>query len=147
MGRSPVASITVHRRVAWNETDAAGHNHFSAAFRWLEETEHELLHLLEFPAELIDRIPRVHIEIDYSARLYFGEEIEVTVSVARVGKTSCTFDMHVTHDGGQTAAKASYVVVNASSTTAGAAPWSAETRALLESTQHFEVAAKTITIG
>ena len=37
------ASIEVRRRVAWNETDAAGHNHFTAVFRWIEEAEHSLM--------------------------------------------------------------------------------------------------------
>lgn len=135
-----MTSITVHRRVAWNETDAAGHNHFSAAFRWLEEAEHDLLRLIGFENNMIDRIPRVHIEIDYSARLYFGEEIAVTVSVVKVGNSSVTLSMVVTHDGGQNAVTANYVVVNASSTTEGAAPWTPEIRDLLENGKHYEVA-------
>jgi acyl-CoA thioester hydrolase len=142
-----VTSITVHRRVAWNETDAAGHNHFSAAFRWLEEAEHDLLRLIGFDNNLIDRIPRVHIEIDYSARLYFGEEIAVTVTVVKVGTTSATLSMLVTHDGGKEAVKASYVVVNASSTTQGSASWTPETRELLAGQKHFEVAAQATSIG
>ncbi len=142
-----MTSITVHRKVAWNETDAAGHNHFSAAFRWLEEAEHDMLRLIEVESDLIDRIPRVHIEIDYSARLYFGEEIAVTVSVVKVGKTSCTLSMVVTHDGGKDAVKANYVVVNASSATEGSAPWSEKTRELLESGKHFEVATESTLIG
>lgn len=36
------AKIVQHRTLAWAETDAAGHNHFSAALRWLEEAEHLL---------------------------------------------------------------------------------------------------------
>ena len=142
-----MTSITVHRRVAWNETDAAGHNHFSAAFRWLEEAEHDMLRLIGVERDLIDRIPRVHIEIDYSARLYFGEEIAVTVSVVKVGNSFATLSMLVTHDGGKDAVKASYVVVNASSTTEGSAPWTQETRELLESGQHLEVAPKASSIG
>ena len=47
------------------------------------EAEHDLLRLIGFENNLIDRIPRVHIDIDYSARLYFGEEIAVTVTVAK----------------------------------------------------------------
>lgn len=142
-----MTSITVHRRVAWNETDAAGHNHFAAAFRWLEEAEHDMLRMLGVDSDLIDRIPRVHIEIDYSARLYFGEEIAVTVSVLKVGNTSATLTMLVTHDGGKDAVKASYVVVNASGTTEGSAPWTKETREQLESGQHFEVSPKASSIG
>lgn len=142
-----MTSITVHRRVAWNETDAAGHNHFSAAFRWLEEAEHDMLRLIGVESDLIDRIPRVHIEIDYSARLYFGEEIAVTVSVVKVGNTSCTLNMRVTHDGGKDAVKADYVVVNASSTTESSAPWTEGTRELLEGGKHFEVTMQSRLIG
>lgn len=142
-----MTSITVRRRVAWNETDAAGHNHFSAAFRWLEEAEHEMMRSLGVSSDLIDRIPRVHIDIDYLDRLYFGEEIIVTVSVTKVGRSSCSLSMLVTHGEGKEAIKANYVIVNASSTTAGSAQWSDETRNLLESGKQFEVTPDISLIG
>ena len=117
--------------MAWNETDAAGHNHFAAAFRWLEEAEHELLRSVGMPTEEIARIPRVHIDIDYKDRLYFGQKIAVQVTVVKVGTSSCTYDFQVRTDEGVIAVSGSLVVVHASSTSEGSAPWPADIRAAL----------------
>ena len=131
MSESTGTSVIVHRLVAWNETDAAGHNHFAAAFRWLEEAEHELLRSVGMPTEEIARIPRVHIDIDYKDRLYFGQEIIVEVAVIKVGTSSCTYDFQVRTEAGVIAVSGSMVVVHASSTSEGSAPWPADIRAAL----------------
>jgi len=131
VSESTGTSVIVHRLVAWNETDAAGHNHFAAAFRWLEEAEHELLRSVGMPTEEIARIPRVHIDIDYKDRLYFGQEIVVQVTVTKVGTSSCTYDFQVRTDQGVVAVSGSLVVVHASSTSEGSAPWPADIRAAL----------------
>ena len=117
------ASIEVRRRVAWNETDAAGHNHFTAVFRWLEEAEHSLFRALEAETAMIARIPRVHIDVDFHDRLYFGEVIDVRVGVVRVGTSSCAFEFEVRKADGTRAISGSYVIVHASGTTSGAEPW------------------------
>lgn len=133
MSESAGSSVIVHRLVAWNETDAAGHNHFAAAFRWLEEAEHALLRSVGMPVEEIARIPRVHIDIDYKDRLYFGQEIAVQVAVAKVGTSSCTYAFEVRTEAGVVAVSGTLVVVHASSTSEGAAPWPPEIRdALLD---------------
>jgi acyl-CoA thioester hydrolase len=131
VSESTGTSVIVHRLVAWNETDAAGHNHFAAAFRWLEEAEHELLRSVGMPTEEIARIPRVHIDIDYKDRLYFGQEIIVEVAVIKVGTSSCTYDFQVRTEAGVIAVSGSMVVVHASSTSEGSAPWPADIRAAL----------------
>ncbi len=125
--------IVVHRTVAWNETDAAGHNHFSAAFRWMEEAEHALYAGLSLDPSIIDRVPRVHIDIDYAARLYYGEPITVRVAVTRVGTSSCSLEFQIRKDDGAVAISGTYVIVHAASTTEGSAPWPADIRAALTS--------------
>lgn len=117
------ASIIVWRRVAWNETDAAGHNHFTAVFRWIEEAEHVLFRSIGVEASMIPRIPRVHFEVDYFDRLYFDELIEVRVGVAKVGTSSCQFGFDVRKADGGRAIGGGYVIVHASGTASGAAPW------------------------
>lgn len=117
------ASIIVWRRVAWNETDAAGHNHFTAVFRWIEEAEHVLFRSIGVEASMIPRIPRVHFEVDYFDRLYFDELIEVRVGVAKVGTSSCHFGFDVRKADGGRAISGSYVIVHASGTASGATPW------------------------
>ena len=131
MSQGRGSSITVRRVVAWNETDAAGHNHFAAAFRWLEEAEHSLLRELGIPAEHISRLPRVHIDIDYKDRLFFGQEIDVEVTVVKVGLSSCTYEFGVRTADGVIAVSGSLVVVNASTTSSGSAPWPESLRAAL----------------
>lgn len=130
------AAVTVRRTVAWHETDAAGHNHFTAAFRWMEEAEHRLYRALGIGPSMVDIIPRVHIEIDYRDRLFFGEEIEVTLGVVSVGRTSCRFAMQVRTERGE-AISSRHVIVHAASTTEGSAPWPDDVRAALESGARF----------
>jgi len=134
------AAIEVHRTVAWNETDAAGHNHFSAAFRWLEEAEHQMWRLIGFTPERIARIPRVHIDVDYAQRLYFGQEITVRVDIRKVGRTSCTLGLDVRAPDGSSAITGSYVIVHAASTTDGSEPWPAELVPIMESDTCWKVA-------
>ena len=127
------SSVIVHRLVEWSETDAAGHNHFAAAFRWLEEAEHALLRSVGVPVDEIARIPRVHIDIDYKDRLYFGQEIAVRVTVVKVGTSSCTYEFEVCTGAGLVAVSGNLVVVHASSTSEGSAPWPQDIRdALLD---------------
>ena len=116
------ASITMRRLVAWHETDAAGHNHFTAAFRWMEEAEHRLYRVLGIGTTMVDVIPRVHIEVDYRDRLFFGEAIDVTVGVISVGRSSARFAFGVRTVRGE-AISGSYVIVHAAGTTEGSAPW------------------------
>ena len=127
------ASIAVRRRVAWNEPDAAGHNHFTAVFRWIEEAEHSLLRSMGADTAMIARIPRVHIDVDYHDRLYFGEVIDVRVGVVRVGTSSCAFVFEVCKADGVRAISGNYVIVHASGTASGAEPWPAAMRETLAS--------------
>lgn len=124
------ATITMRRLVAWHETDAAGHNHFTAAFRWMEEAEHRLYRRLGIGTTMVDVIPRVHIEVDYRDRLFFGEAIDVTVGVISVGRSSARFAFGVRTDRGE-AISGSYVIVHAAGTTQGSAPWPDAVRAAL----------------
>ncbi len=133
------AMIKMHRRLAWNETDAAGHNHFSAAFRWMEEAEHELLFQLGITESLIDRVPRVHIEIDYTARILFNEAVVVTVAVEKLGSASCTFAFSVEKADGTRAASGKYITVHTSGTTEGSEPWPDDIREKLGAPVVIEV--------
>ena len=133
------SGIRMHRSVTWDETDAAGHNHFAAAFRWLEEAEHALMRALGVEPADMGRFPRVHIEIDYKDRLLYGQDIVVEVSVARLGRSSCTYLFVVRSGEGAVAIEGTYVVVHASSTTEGSAPWPDDLRLAMQSGARFEV--------
>lgn len=129
--------MVVHRRLEWAETDAAGHHHFTVVMRWIEEAEHELYRALGVGAQMIDRVPRVHLEVDYSARIFYGEQVIVTVGVAKVGRSSCTFEFTVDRADGGRAASGNYTVVFVASTTDGAEPWPDQVRSALVSESQF----------
>jgi acyl-CoA thioester hydrolase len=135
------ARLTMRRRLRWDETDAAGHNHFSSAVRWLEESEHALWRELGL-VDYVPRVPRVHLEIDYRARVWFDQPLEVTVGVIRVGETSCTFAFSTVVVGGEpddpaasreVSSEGRVVVVHAPDPRGGAQPWPDDVRSLLES--------------
>lgn len=124
------ARVTMRRRLAWAETDAAGHNHFSVAVRWLEEAEHLLWRSLGL-SSMVPHVPRVHIEVDYHRRIWFEEEVEVTVGVIALGRSSLKLGFEVRTADGTLAQSGRHTVVHAPDAAAGAQPWPDEARTLL----------------
>jgi acyl-CoA thioester hydrolase len=124
------ARVTMRRHLAWAETDAAGHNHFSVAVRWLEEAEHLLWRSLGL-SSMVPHVPRVHMEVDYHRRIWFDEEVEVTVGVITVGRSSLQLGFEVRAVDGTLAQSGRHTVVHAPDASAGAQPWSDEARTLL----------------
>ena len=121
------ATVTVQRRVEWPDTDAAGHYHHSTVVRWVEAAEavlYERLGLLE----LFGRIPRVHYQVDYRARLWFGDLVEVTIAVAELGRTSINYDFEVRR-GENVAAVGTMVAVSSDPSDGGTVPWPDDVRA------------------
>src|SRR3954452_2202008 len=85
-------------RVRWVDTDAGGRIHFTAAFRWAEAAELELYRKLDL-LEQVPHLPRRHVEAEFHRVLVFDDEIDVTISVARLGTTSIGYDWQITRDG------------------------------------------------
>lgn len=119
------ARIVIRRRVAWRQTDAAGHFHFSSAVEWLEEAEHELYRSLGLGTGLVPGVPRVHLELDYRERLWFGQEIDIEVGVVRIGRSSLTLAFGVRTLEGTTAVEGTYVIVHSPDPHGGSEPWPA----------------------
>jgi|SRR5882724_10373580 len=105
-------SVVVHRRVEWHDTDAAGHHHHGAVLRWVESAETVLLER-RGATELYGRAPRVHYEVDYRNRLYYGQIVQIELTVARVGEKSVRYSFKVC-SGDVVAATGSLVMVMAS---------------------------------
>jgi acyl-CoA thioester hydrolase len=84
-------------RVNFVDTDLSGRIHYTAAMRYFEAAEHALMRAvtitLDEPRTLL---PRVHVEADFKAMLAWEDEIDCTVRVAHVGRTSITFVFEVT---------------------------------------------------
>jgi acyl-CoA thioester hydrolase len=119
-------SVVVHRTVEWHDTDAAGHHHHGAVLRWVESAESELLRQLGV-ADLFGRIPRVHYEVDYRARLWHGQEIQVELAVVKVSERSVRYEFAV-RAGEVLAATGNMVITMAAPDSPRAVAWSPEVR-------------------
>jgi acyl-CoA thioester hydrolase len=97
------ASIVVKRRIQWADTDASGWYHNTAALRLIEEAENVLMDRLGILHDVISRVPRVHISIDFRRVLRFWDEVEVAIRVEDVGDSSITYGFEMRHDGAVTA--------------------------------------------
>lgn len=80
-------------RVAWADTDASGRIHFTAAFRWAEAAEHDLLRSLGH--SFGGSFPRVDVQATYRAPLRFCDEFEVALGVIKVGRTSVGYTWEI----------------------------------------------------
>jgi 4-hydroxybenzoyl-CoA thioesterase/acyl-CoA thioester hydrolase len=100
-----MAPFTTRRRVEFRDTDAAGIVHFSAFFFWMESVEHELLRaagvaVMDRGADGVDASwPRVSASCDYLSAVRFGDELEISVSVEAIGRSSVTYAFECAHDG------------------------------------------------
>jgi acyl-CoA thioester hydrolase len=121
--------VTVERRVEWHDTDAAGHQHYSAILRWAEDAEAELLRQRGL-AWLFGRTPRVRHEVTYRGRLWFGETTSTRLWIDDVGRTSLRYGFEVSGPNGA-AADGVVVVVHAEPESPSATPWPEEVRAAL----------------
>lgn len=89
-------AFTTSRRVEFADTDMAGLIHFSCFYRYMEEVEHAFLRSLgRRVIETQDdgttvSWPRVSAECTFHAPAHFEDELEVRLSVTRIGKSSLT---------------------------------------------------------
>jgi acyl-CoA thioester hydrolase len=89
-------SVTIQRRVAWIDTDAAGIWHHSVIIRWLEEAEAELHRGLGIIGETFGATPRVRTEFEFSVPVKFDDVVDITLTVLSLGTTSITYELEVT---------------------------------------------------
>jgi acyl-CoA thioester hydrolase len=106
-----VVEQILETRVAWVDTDAGGRMHFTAAFRWAEEAETELMRRMGLPRERWGHFPRRKVEAEYLKVLRFDDEIEVRLRVDNVGRTSVTYAWTIAK-GGEAHIKGHHTVVH-----------------------------------
>lgn len=92
--------VTQARSVRFQDVDAAGTIYFPKVLEYFSDAYVELLGRagLDVPAILRARTwaaPIVHAEADYLRPLFFGDEANVDVALARVGKTSVTYGYRI----------------------------------------------------
>ncbi|MCX7523295.1 thioesterase family protein [Microbacterium sp. STN6] len=88
--------VSVPLRVQWVDTDAGGRIHFTAAFRWAELAEHELLRAVG--ATDLTQFPRRHVEATFHRPLRFDDQFELQIEATRVGSSSVTYAWRAMRD-------------------------------------------------
>src|SRR3954447_1744808 len=71
------ASIVIHRRIEWMDTDAAGIYHWTTAFRPAEAAEAALHTALGFAGITFGATPRVNVQANFQRSLKFNDEVDV----------------------------------------------------------------------
>ena len=84
------------RFVHWQDTDTAGIIHFTNYFRYMEEAETEFfrslgIQKLKDPPFDTVLCPRVSASCDFIKTVAFGDELDVHLSVAKIGRSSIGF--------------------------------------------------------
>jgi acyl-CoA thioester hydrolase len=109
------------------DTDAAGHHHNTAVVRYVEAAEAALIRDCGITG-YFGAAPRVRYEVDFTAPLWFGQEVTTVLAVERVGTSSVTFRFEVW--GEETdrqpralAAAGRYVTAHVPAGRRGAVPW------------------------
>lgn len=86
-------------RIQFVDTDASGRIHYTALMRHFETAEAEFFRHIGHPYNHIEdrevSLPRVHVEADYLAALTYDDQVEVEVTVERVGEKSYTLAFRV----------------------------------------------------
>lgn len=90
--------LHTRRRVEFADTDMAGVVHFARFFVFMESAEHQFLTSLGVPPGAFEdetgrafAWPRATATCDYLAPARFGDELDIGVTVERVGTRSLTY--------------------------------------------------------
>jgi acyl-CoA thioester hydrolase len=90
------ATITIERQLDWIDTDAAGYWHHSTLWRFVEAAEAQLHRDLGIVDITFGFTPRRRVEAEFFAPLHFDRPAAITLEVARVGRTSATYEARMT---------------------------------------------------
>lgn len=100
----PSSDFVCQRRVEFSDTDLGGICHFGRYLIFMETAEHEFLRSLgtsvhhDHDGRKVGW-PRVSASIDYRAPAFFGEVLDIHVSVERKGTKSMTYGFRLERDG------------------------------------------------
>ena len=93
-GSAPISELTLRRRVQFSDVDSAGIVHFSCYFRYMEEAEHAMwraagLSIAPRGAEIGN--PRVATSATYLQPLRFEDEVDVTIRVVGITRSTMRY--------------------------------------------------------
>jgi len=131
------ARIVLRRRIEWIDTDAAGIYHYTTAFRLAESAEAAMHSALGIADRTFGATPRVAVEMDFNSSLRFNDEVEATLVVTAVGRSSLRYAFTlVGPDGVAAVGRLTACLVDRA--TGRATPWPDDMRRLLTSGGHLE---------
>src|SRR5436309_11402251 len=92
--------FTIEERVRWGDVDAASIIFYGSYIRFFEIAETELFRSVGMPYgkvfdELDIWLPRVHLECDFHRAAQLDDLLEVSVYVAKIGRTSLRLNFEV----------------------------------------------------
>jgi YbgC/YbaW family acyl-CoA thioester hydrolase len=92
------------RRVEFSDTDMAGIMHFARFFAFMEEAEHEMLRSRGLSVIMMHDgkkigFPRVAAQCEFAKPLRFEEEVEIHVTLSRIGTKALTFSCEFQREG------------------------------------------------
>jgi acyl-CoA thioester hydrolase len=94
------ASMTIHRKVEWADTDASGHWHNTAVIRLCEMAESALLEALGLDEFFYHHgAPRARMEAEFRRPARFGDRVGIHCSIVEVGRSKIVFGHEVTDEG------------------------------------------------
>jgi YbgC/YbaW family acyl-CoA thioester hydrolase len=96
------------RIVEFGDTDMAGIVHFAKFFHYMEAAEHAFLRSLGVSVSMTWEgvrigVPRVSASCEYLKPVYFEDELDVVVTVQRLGRSSVTYHFNFLKDGTEVA--------------------------------------------
>ena len=124
------ARIRIRRMVEFGDIDSSGHYHNACVIRWLEAAEAVLHSRLGILDATFGTAPRVSLELQFLASLFFMDEVEISLTTAHVGRSSVRYQL-VVGCGERVAATGSVVTVHLPRGADRAQPWPDPVRARL----------------
>jgi 4-hydroxybenzoyl-CoA thioesterase/acyl-CoA thioester hydrolase len=95
-------TFRTRRFVEFSDTDMAGIAHFSSFFRYMESAEHELVRSVGLSVfHVVDEahtlsFPRVSAQCDYKSPAWCEDELDIAITIERLGKKSVTYTFEFT---------------------------------------------------
>lgn len=98
------AEFVMTRRVQFAETDIAGVLHFSNYYRMMEEVEHAFfrtlgLCVIQPDGDRVISWPRVATRCEYFAPALFEDELELSLTIAKMSTRSITYEVEFKKNG------------------------------------------------
>ena len=131
-------AFVYERKVRFEDVDAATIVFFPRVLAYCHEAMAELVdrHAGGYSSWVVERrigLPTVHLEVDFTSPLRFGDVARVAVDVERLGTSSCTFAMTVSRAAdGAPVAKVKLVTVATDLSAMRSLPFPAPLRRALE---------------